>query len=99
MGSIQDRSSMSAPAGLAPDAHQAAAMLTSSRTDDTCGFTGTSVRRDEASPVSSAAPDEVGHPLADHHGRGVGVGADAVGHDRGVRDSYPCKSVHSAVLV
>ncbi len=38
----------------------------------------------EADESLGFAPDEIRHALADHHGRDVGVGADAVGHYGGV---------------
>ena len=46
-----------------------------------------------------AVLDEVGHALRDHHGGDVGVGADAVGHDRGIDDAEVRDAVHLAVLI
>ena len=30
--------------------------------------------------------DEIRDALADHNGRGIGIGANAIGHDRGIRN-------------
>ncbi len=43
--------------------------------------------------------DPIGHPLGDHYGGGVGVGADDVGHHRCVYYPQPLKAMDVAVLV
>ncbi len=53
----------------------------------------------ELSHVLLALFDEIGDVFADHHGGHVGVGADAIGHDRGVNDSQSFHAMDFAILV
>src|SRR5438552_17368296 len=43
--------------------------------------------------------EKIGHALADHNRRGIGVGANAIRHDRGVRNAQILQPVHPSVLV
>src|SRR5215217_4998785 len=48
---------------------------------------------------SGAVDDQVRHALADHHAGGVGVGPDAVRHDRGVGDADAFEAVDAPSLI
>jgi hypothetical protein len=58
--------------------------------------------REERLPPAAALislPDQVGDAFADDHGGYIGVGADAIGHDRGIGDAQPFEAVDIAILV
>lgn len=43
--------------------------------------------------------DEIGDAFADDHGSHIGIGADAIGHDRGIGDTQPLQPMDFAKLV
>ena len=48
---------------------------------------------------SEVGEDQVGDALADHHAGRIGVGPDAVGHDRGIGHPESLQAVHPSGLV
>src|SRR6516165_3011771 len=71
-----------------------------------CGFCHTALSRMEMvlqacspPPALHLLPDEIGDALANHHGSDIGIGPDAVGHDRRIYHPQIVQTMDAAKLI